>query len=69
MGLTQAPAHFQFVVEDVLKGKPAERQLPTVVFFDDIAVFGDEQDQVLEDTLEAVRRLTAAGFMINLKKS
>ena len=25
--------------------------------------------QVLEDTLEAIRRLTKAGFMINLKKS
>ena len=36
---------------------------------DDIAVYGDSQEQVLEDTLEAIRRLTTAGFMINLKKS
>ena len=43
--------------------------LPVVVYLDDIAVFGDDQDQVLEDTLEAVRRLTTAGFMINLTKS
>ena len=56
-------------MEDVLKDKPSERQLPVVVYLDDIAVFEDDQDQVLEDTLEAVRRLTAAGFMINLKKS
>ena len=69
MGLTQAPAHFQYVVEDVLKGKPGDRPLPVVVYLDDIAVFGDDQDQVLEDTLEVVQRLTAAGFMINLKKS
>ena len=69
MGLTQAPAHFQFVVEDVLKGAPGDRQLPVVVYLDDIAVFGDDQDQVLEDTLEAIRRLTKAGFMINLTKS
>ena len=40
-----------------------------VVYLDDIAVFGDTEEQVLEDTLEAVRRLTAAGFMINLTKS
>ena len=57
------------MVEDVLKGKPGDRLLPVAVYLDDIAVFGDDQDQVLEDTLEAVRRLTAAGFMINLKKS
>ena len=69
MGLTQAPAHFQFVVEDVLKGRSGARPLPVVVYLDDIAVFGDDQEQVLEDTLEAVRRLTEAGFMINLTKS
>ena len=40
-----------------------------VVYLDDIAVYGDEQAQVLEDTLEVIRRLTKAGFMINLKKS
>ncbi len=69
MGLTQAPAHFQYVVEDVLKGKPGERPLPVVVYLDDIAVYGDDQHQVLEDTLEAIRRLADAGFMINMKKS
>ncbi len=56
-------------MEDVLKGKPGDRKLPVVVYLDDIAVFGDDQDQVLEDTLEAMKRLTEAGFMINLKKS
>ena len=69
MGLTQAPEHFQFVVESVLKGKPGNRALPVVVYLDDIAVYGDEQAQVLEDTLEAIWCLTEAGFMINLKKS
>lgn len=57
------------VVEDVLRGKDGERELPVVVYLDDIAIFGDDQEQVLEDTLEAIRRLTEAGFMINLKKS
>ena len=41
MGLTQAPAHFQYVVEDVLKGNPGKRQLPVVVYLDDITVYGD----------------------------
>ena len=40
-----------------------------VVYLDDIAVFRDDQDQVLDDTLEAIWLLTTAGFMINLKKS
>ena len=40
-----------------------------MVYLDDIAVFGDDRQQVLDDTLEAVRRLTRAGFMINLSKS
>ena len=69
MGLTQAPAHFQFVVEDVLDGAPADRPLPVVVYLDDLAVYGNTKDDVLRDTLEAIRRLTAAGFMINLTKS
>ena len=32
-------------------------------------MYGDTQEQVLEDTLEAVKRLAAAGFMLNLRKS
>ena len=43
MGLTQAPAHFQYVVESVLNGEPGERRLPVVVYLDDIAVFGEDQ--------------------------
>ena len=40
-----------------------------VVYLDDIAVFGDDQNQVMVDTLEVLRRLAGAGLMINLKKS
>ena len=32
-------------------------------------MYGDTQEQVLEDTLEAVKQLTATGFMLNLHKS
>ena len=32
-------------------------------------MYGDAQEEVLEDTLEAVKRLATAGFMLNLRKS
>ena len=32
-------------------------------------MYGDTQEQVLEDMLEAVKQLAAAGFMLNLRKS
>ena len=41
MGLIQAPVHFQFIVESVLKVKLGNCTLPVVVYLDDIAVFGD----------------------------
>ena len=69
MGLTQAPAHFQFMVESVLKGKPGEEELPVLVYLDDIAVFGDSVEEVLRVTSEAMKRLAKVGFMINLRKS
>ena len=56
-------------MESVLKGQPGDRPLPVVVYLDDIAVFGDDADQVLLDTQEAIRWLTAASFMLNMKKS
>ena len=69
MGLTQAPAHFQFVVESVLKGEPGEEELPVLVYLDKIAVFGDSVEEDLSVTSEAMKRLARAGFMINLRKS
>ena len=57
------------MVEDVLRGQGGKRPLRAVVYLDDIAVFGEDRVQVMADTLEAVRRLACAGFMINLRKS
>ena len=68
MGLTQAPAHFQYVVESVIKEKPEDETLPAVVYLDDIAIYGDSVDEVLDATAKVIHRLTDAGFMINLKK-
>ena len=69
MGLMQAPAHFQYVVESILEGKAGDCTLLVVVYLDDITVYGNMVNQVLEDTAEAMKRLASAGFMINLKKS
>ena len=43
--------------------------MPVVVYLDDITVYGDTVNQVLENTAEAMKQLALAGFMINLKKS
>ena len=57
------------MVESVLHGGPDDHPLPIVIYLDDIAMYGHTQEQVLEDTLEAVKRLAATGFMLNLCKS
>ena len=41
MGLTQIPAHFQFVVESILHGGPDNCPLLVVVYLDDIAIYRD----------------------------
>ena len=57
------------MVESVLHGRLDDRPLPVVIYLDDIAVYGDTQEEVLEDTLEAVKQLAAAGFILILHKS
>ena len=63
------PAHFQFVVESDLRGGPDDHPLPIAIYLDYIAMYGDTQEQVLEDMLEAVKQLATAGFMLKLRKS
>ena len=48
---------------------PGDHPLPIVIYLDDIAVYRDTQEQVLEDMLEAIKQLSAAGFMLDLCKS
>ena len=40
--------------------------LPIVVYLDDIAIYRDTQEKVLEYMLEAIKWLTTAGFVLNL---
>lgn len=67
-GLTQAPAHFQQVVEDIVTCS-GQHQLPCSIYIDDITLFEDDLDQLLDNSRLVVERLTAAGFMMNLRKS
>ena len=57
------------MVESVLHGGPDDHPLPVVVYLDDIAMYGNTQEEVLEDTLEAVKQLAMASFMLDLHKS
>ena len=57
------------MVESVLHGGLGDCPLPVVIYLDDIAIYGDTQEQVLEDTLEAIKQLAVASFMLNLHKS
>jgi hypothetical protein len=64
-GLLGAPMWFQYVVDQVLGRSP---NLTAVAYIDDITAHGTHWEQVWEDTLEVLRVLTQAGFMVNLRK-
>jgi hypothetical protein len=56
------------VVEDVISDGGRD-PLPCRIYIDDIVIFGDDLDQLLANSIRAVQRLAAAGFMVNLRKS
>ena len=57
------------MVKSVFKSEPGKKELPVLVYLDNIADFGDSIGEVLRVTSEAMQRLAKAGFMINLRKS
>lgn len=73
-GLTQAPAHFQWVMEDIIHGQPngvPQEPVECQVYLDDLTVTSpdDTLDGCLDATVEVVRRITSSGAMVNLAKS
>ena len=56
------------MVKSVLHGGPDDCLLPIAVYLDNKAIYGNTQEEVLEDTLEEVKQLAAASFMLNLYK-
>lgn len=67
-GFKCAPSHFQktiiITLDYLMDGQ-------VVVYIDDIVLYGsaDNLDELWERTLAAIRKLTSAGFMINVRKS
>ena len=57
------------MVESVLCSGPGDLPLPVVVYLDNIAIYKDTYEEVLEDTLVAIKQLAAADFLLNLCKS
>ena len=57
------------MVESVLYSELGKCPLPVVVCLDDIAVYRDTKEKVLENMLEAIKWLAVAIFMLNLHKS
>ena len=46
-----------------------DHPLPLVIYLDNIVIYRDTQEQVLEDILEAIKWLATASFILNLHKS
>ena len=57
------------MVESVLCIGPGSCPLPIIIYLDDIAIYGNTQEEVLQNMLEAIRWLAVASFMLNLGKS
>ena len=63
-GHNNAPAHFQKIMQTVVD----ESDDVVVVYLDDIMIFRDRLDIVWKIEIRVIAKLTAAGFMINIKK-
>ena len=57
-------AYFQKIMQTVVD----ESDDVVVVYLDDIMIFGDRLDIVWKVAIQVIAKLTAMGFMINIKK-
>ena len=55
-------------MEDVVSAGGTDH-LPLMFYLDDVIIFGDYMDELLDNTLKVITRLAKAGFMLNLRKS
>ena len=64
-GMKSAPAHFQRAITLTLDLQPNGK---VVVYIDDIIISGNTWQEVWNKTLDTLKKLTDAGFMINMNK-
>jgi Reverse transcriptase (RNA-dependent DNA polymerase) len=64
-GFKTAPAHFQKSIMITLSVLPNGS---VIAYIDDIVIHGNSIDEVWQHTLVALRALTWAGFMLNMRK-
>ena len=57
------------MVESIICSTSGRHPLFVVIYLDDIAVYGNIQEQVLADMLQVVKKLAIARFIFNLHKS
>lgn len=67
-GFNMAPAHFQYVMHTLLNAPPLHARPHHATYVDDVHVGGQGLADTWTDTLEAIRRLTRGGFLLNAWK-
>lgn len=55
-------------MEDVISAGGTDH-LPLMIYLDDVIIYGDDLGQLLSNAEVVMKRLAAAGFMLNLRKS
>ena len=56
-------------MESILHSELGSHPLPILIYLDDIIIYGDTQEQVLNDMVEAIKHLVLASFVLCLHKS
>ena len=67
-GYSMAPAHFSYVVHSLLNAVPLEHCPNHGTYVDDVHIAGHGLANTWNGTIEAIRRLTRGGFLLNAWK-
>ena len=69
IGLIHRLTYFLFIVKSILKRELGSCLLPMVMYLDDIVVYGDTQEQIVDELLKSNKCLAPAGFILNMYRS
>ena len=67
-GYNSAPAHFQATMQAILDAPPYSERPRHATYVDDVHLAGTSVEATWRDSLEAIRRLTNRGLLINAWK-